>query len=245
MILGDVCTRGCRFCAVRSGNPRGALDLDEPENAARAVARMGARHVVITSVDRDDLEDHGAAHFAATVRACRDLAPGTAVEVLIGDLGGDREALRTVVEARPEVLAHNLETVRRLTPRVRDRRADYEVSLCVLRAALELDPDLSTKSSLMLGLGETEGEVLETMDDLRAAGVEGLTLGQYLQPTARHLEVSEWITPEAFAAYERAGLEKGFAYVASGPLVRSSYKAGTFYALGRGGSTAPHETGSS
>ena len=245
MILGGICTRGCRFCAVTSGNPGGVIDPLEPENTARAVQRMGVRHVVVTSVDRDDLEDHGASHFAATVRACHELAPDTAVEVLIGDLGGDREALRTVVEARPEVLAHNLETVRRLTPRVRDRRADYDVSLGVLRAAKDLDPDLGTKSSLMLGLGETETEVLESMDELRAAGVEGLTLGQYLRPSGRHLEVAEWITPEAFAAYERTGLEKGFAYVASGPLVRSSYKAGSFYDIGRAREPGPDETGSS
>ncbi len=231
MIMGDTCTRGCRFCAVRTGNPRGLLDADEPRATAEAVAYMGVRYVVITSVDRDDLPDSGAAHFAATIRACRAESPETRVEVLIGDLAGKESSLRTLIAARPDVLAHNLETVRRLTRRVRDVRATYERSLQLLRRAKDLAPTLPTKSSIMLGLGETEEEVLEAMDDLRAAGVDTLTLGQYLRPSPRHLPVEEFVTPEAFQRYEHLGLLKGFRGVASGPLVRSSYKAGALYRL--------------
>jgi len=192
---------------------------------------MGARYVVVTSVDRDDLPDHGAAHFAETIRAVRRISPETLVEVLIGDLGGDLESLQVIVDAQPDMLAHNLEAVRRLSPSVRDRRATYDRSLNMLEAAKKMDPDLPTKSSLMLGLGERYEEVLESMDDMREVGVDALTLGQYLQPTPRHLKVQEFVTPEDFASYEHLGLLKGFRYVASGPLVRSSYKAGSFHLL--------------
>lgn len=231
MIMGGVCTRGCRFCAVTSGNPGGRLDPDEPVNTARAVAAMGASYLVVTSVDRDDLPDNGAAHFAATIRAVREHAPDTLLEVLIGDLGGDADALAELVAARPDMLAHNVETVRRLSRRVRDVRATYDRSLEVLRRAKALDPELPTKSSIMVGLGETEAEIWEAMDDLRDAGVDVLTLGQYLRPTSRHLPVVDYVSPEQFQSYEHIGLLKGFRYVASGPLVRSSYKAGTFHRL--------------
>jgi len=231
MIMGETCTRGCRFCAVKSGNPGGTLDPREPENTAVAVKTMEARYVVVTSVDRDDLPDHGAAHFAETIRAVRRISPETLVEVLIGDLGGDLDSLKKIVDAKPDMLAHNLEAVRRLSPSVRDRRATYDRSLKILEAAKKMDPALPTKSSLMLGIGEEHEEVLESMDDLRDIGVDALTLGQYLQPTPKHLKVQEFVTPEDFASYEHLGLLKGFRYVASGPLVRSSYKAGSFHLL--------------
>ena len=248
MIMGDVCTRGCRFCAVNTGNPRGVLDPQEPEHTAVAIKAMEARYVVVTSVDRGDLADHGAAHFAATIRAIRKVSPETLVEVLIGDLGGDLDSLRVIVDAQPDMLAHNLEAVRRLSPKVRDRRATYDRSLKVLEEAKKMDPELPTKSSLMLGLGEKYEEILESMDDLRDADVDALTLGQYLQPTPKHLKVQEFVTPKDFAAYEHLGLLKGFRYVASGPLVRSSYKAGSFHLLaglrrGISGSSAPIKGG--
>jgi lipoic acid synthetase len=231
MIMGGLCTRGCRFCAVETGNPNGWLDPHEPKNTAEAIGAMNARYVVVTSVDRDDLPDSGAAHFAATIQAIREVSPTTLVEVLIGDLAGKRSSLDTLVQARPDMLAHNVETVHRLSRRVRDKRANFEQSLEVLRLAKELDPGLPTKSSIMLGLGETVEEVIETMDELRAVGVDALTLGQYLQPTEKHLKVEEYVTPETFQHYEHIGHLKGFRYVASGPLVRSSYKAGSFHRL--------------
>jgi lipoic acid synthetase len=231
MIMGGLCTRGCRFCSVQTGNPKGFLDLNEPGHTAEVVAAMNARYVVVTSVDRDDLEDSGAGHFAATIEAIRARTPETLVEVLIGDLGGKDSALKTLVDARPDMLAHNIETVRRLSRRVRDARANYDQSLKVLARAKELDPALPTKSSIMVGLGESEDEVLESMDDLRAHGVDALTVGQYLQPTPKHLKVEDFIAPETFQYYEHMGLLKGFRYVASGPLVRSSYKAGSFHKL--------------
>jgi len=231
MIMGGICTRGCRFCAVTTGNPGGALDLDEPENTARAVAAMAARYIVVTSVDRDDLPDSGASHFAATIQAIRSFSSETLVEVLIGDLAGRLESLNTIVSAQPDMLAHNVETCRRLTRRVRDKRASYEQSLELLRRVKDLNPSLPTKSSIMVGLGETEDEVLETMDDLRSVGVDALTVGQYLRPSQKHLAVADYIPPEQFQYYEHMGLLKGFKYVASGPLVRSSYKAGSFHRL--------------
>jgi lipoic acid synthetase len=231
MIMGGLCTRGCRFCSVQTGNPKGFLDPNEPAHTADVVAAMNARYVVVTSVDRDDLDDGGAAHFAATIRAIRERTPQTLVEVLIGDLGGNEDALRTLVAAEPDMLAHNIETVRRLSRRVRDARANYERSLQVLARAKEMDPALPTKSSIMVGLGETEEEVYESMDDLRDVGVDALTVGQYLQPTPKHLKVEEFISPSVFKEYEHFGLLKGFRFVASGPLVRSSYKAGSFHRL--------------
>ncbi len=229
ILLGDVCTRGCRFCAVTSGNPRGALDVDEPRKVAIAVAELGLSYVVLTSVDRDDLPDGGASHFARTIREIKIRSPDILVEALIPDFQGELDALRAVVDAAPDVLDHNVETVRRLQSVARDRRANYEQSLSVLRAAKAMRPGLFTKSSIMLGLGETREEVLETMRDLRANGVDIVTLGQYLRPSTWHLPVHEYVSPETFDAYREAGESMGFLYVASGPLVRSSYRAGEFF----------------
>jgi lipoic acid synthetase len=229
MVMGDTCTRGCRFCAVKTAKYPAALDPDEPKNVATAIAELGLDYVVITSVDRDDVADGGASHFAACIRETRAASPKTRIEVLIPDFRGNVADLLKVVEAGPDVIAQNLETVRRLTHPVRDRKASYEVTLEVLRNVKTIDPDRLTKSSLMVGLGETPDEIRQAMSDLRAVGVDFLTIGQYLQPTPKHLEVVEFVTPDQFAAYEKLGLELGFAYVASGPLVRSSYKAGEFF----------------
>jgi lipoic acid synthetase len=227
MLMGHVCTRACRFCAVDTGNPRGWLDAGEPANAARSVEIMGLKYVVLTSVDRDDLPDGGAGHYADCVRAIRDRNPGTAVEALTPDFAGDLAAVATVVSSGIGVFAHNLETVRRLTPEVRDPRAGYDQSLRVLAHASSMARPLKVliKSSLMLGLGERSDEVAQAMDDLRGAGVGLLTLGQYLRPTGNHLPVQEFVHPDAFAAYRQVGLAKGFLEVVAGPLVRSSYRA--------------------
>ncbi|WP_234554634.1 lipoyl synthase [Thermus caliditerrae] len=225
MILGGVCTRACKFCAVDTGNPRGIVDPEEPQRVAEAISRLGIRYVVLTSVDRDDLPDGGAAHFAATIRAIKAKAPGVLVEALTPDFQGDLKAVEAVLDASPEVYAQNLETVRRLTPKVRDPRAGYEQTLKVLAHAKRYRPDILTKSSLMLGLGETEEEILEAMRDLRAAGVDILTLGQYLRPTPAHLPVERYVPPEDFKRYEAWGYELDFKEVFSGPLVRSSYRA--------------------
>ena len=225
MILGDICTRACKFCAVHTGNPRGLVDPEEPIRVAEAIARLGIRYVVLTSVDRDDLPDGGASHFAATIRAIKERAPGVLVEALTPDFQGDLKAVETVLDAGPEVYAQNLETVRRLTPKVRDPRAGYEQTLKVLAHAKRYRPEVLTKSSLMLGLGEREEEILEAMRDLRAAGVDILTLGQYLRPTPAHLPVERYVPPEDFKKYEAWGYELGFKEVFSGPLVRSSYRA--------------------
>lgn len=229
MVMGGICTRGCRFCAVTTRKRGMPLDPEEPANVADAIAEMQLDYVVITSVDRDDLDDQGSGHFAACITTIRERAPGTRVEVLIPDFRGDESLLAKVVEARPDVLAHNVECVERLTPTVRDPRAGYAQSLEVLAAAKRLDPARYTKSSLMVGLGETEAEMIQAMRDLRAVGCDFLTIGQYLRPTPKHLEVVEFITPEQFQRYEQLGLELGFHFVASGPLVRSSYKAGEFF----------------
>ena len=229
MLLGDVCTRGCRFCAVRSGNPRGLVDPGEPRKVASAIADLGLSYVVLTSVDRDDLPDGGAAHFAATIHEIKARDSDILVEALIPDFQGDLEAVRTVVEARPDVLDHNIETVRRLQSVARDPRATYAQSLAVLKGAKGMRADLFTKSSIMLGLGETREEILTTMRDLRANEVELLTLGQYLRPSEWHLPVHEYVAPEAFDEFREAGEAMGFLYVAAGPLVRSSYRAGEFF----------------
>jgi lipoic acid synthetase len=237
MILGDICTRGCRFCNVTSGDPKGRLDPLEPEKVAEALSRLtGLKYVVITSVDRDDLPDGGAGHYARTVAAVKRRRPDLMVETLIPDFGGDRDALAGLIAAGPEVISQNQETVRRLTREVRDVRASYELTLQVLADLKRLAPGvrsqpLHTKSSLMVGLGESEAEVAEAMDDLRRVGTDFLTVGQYLRPSPKHLPVAEFITPEQFARYREMGREKGFRYVASGPLVRSSYRAGEFYIL--------------
>lgn len=229
MVMGDTCTRGCRFCAVKTAKRPPALDADEPYNVAQAIKEMDLDYVVLTSVDRDDLSDGGAAHFASCIREIRQASPKTRVEVLIPDFAGNVGSLLTLMLAEPDVLAHNQETVLRLTWPVRDRKASYQTSLEVLRNAKRISPDTFTKSSLMVGLGETVDEMRDAMRDLREVDVNFLTIGQYLQPSPRHLEVEEFVTPDQFAEYERMGLEMGFTYVASNPLVRSSYKAGEFF----------------
>jgi len=231
MLMGDVCTRGCRFCDVKTAARPPALDPDEPRHLAEAVAQLGLNYIVVTSVDRDDLPDGGAGHFAKAIRRLKEI-PGLLVEVLTPDFRGDAEAVHTVGLAAPDVFANNVETVRRLTPVVRDARAGYHQTLGVLARMRQEFPRVVTKSSIMLGLGETEAEVLETMRDLRAHGVDILTLGQYLRPSAWHLPVKEWIPPERFAAYRAQGLALGFRYVASGPLVRSSYRAAELFLRG-------------
>lgn len=225
MLMGSVCTRACRFCAVDTGNPHGWLDAQEPVQAADAVRLMGLKYVVLTSVDRDDLGDGGARHFAACIAAIKRVNPGTAVEALTPDFRGVLTHVKTVLDAGVEVYAQNLETVRRLTHVVRDARAGYEQTLEVLAYAKRCRPDVLTKTSLMLGLGETEDEIFEAMDDLRAAAVDVVTLGQYLRPTPNHLPVVRFVPPEDFARYRDRGLAKGFLEVVAGPLVRSSYRA--------------------
>jgi lipoic acid synthetase len=225
MLMGAVCTRACRFCAVDTGNPRGWLDPEEPANAAHTVALMGLGYVVLTSVNRDDLPDGGASHFAACVRAIRDASPRTAVEALTPDFQGDSAAVETVVDSGIVVFAQNIETVERLTYPVRDPRAGYRQTLDVLAHAKRHRPDVLTKSSLMLGLGETAEELFESMDDLRRAGCDLLTLGQYLRPTVNHLPVARFVAPAEFAAYRDEALARGFTECVSGPMVRSSYRA--------------------
>jgi len=225
MLMGAVCTRACRFCSVDTGNPHGWLDPEEPANSARTVQLMGLKYVVLTSVDRDDLEDGGAAHFAACVREIKRLSPATAVEALTPDFQGVLAHVETVVASGLDVFAQNVETVRRLTHPVRDPRAGYDQSLAVLAHAKRFRPGVYTKTSLMLGLGETDEEIATTMDDIRAAGVDLLTLGQYLRPTANHLPVERWVTPQEFERYREWALQKGFLECVSGPLVRSSYRA--------------------
>ncbi len=225
MLMGSVCTRACRFCAVDTGNPKGRLDPDEPRLAADSVKLMGLKYVVLTSVDRDDLSDGGSSHYAACIREIKRVNPDTAVEALTPDFAGDTSAVQVVLEAGVEVYAQNLETVRRLTHPVRDPRAGYEQTLNVLAYAKQSRPDVLTKTSLMLGLGETDEEILEAMDDLRAAGVDIVTFGQYLRPTPAHLPVARYVPPEDFTRYRDVGLAKGFLEVVSGPLVRSSYRA--------------------
>jgi lipoic acid synthetase len=223
MILGDVCTRACRFCAVKSGRPT-ELDLQEPERVAEAAWEMGLMHCVITSVARDDLLDGGAEIFARTIAAVRKKNPLCSVEVLIPDFMGRWESLKVVMDAKPDVLNHNVETVERLSDRVRSK-AKYDRSLELLRRAKEMQPGIPTKSSLMVGLGETWEELLATMDDLRSVGCDILTIGQYLQPTRNHLRIERYYTPEEFARLKEEGLKRGFSHVESGPLVRSSYHA--------------------
>ncbi len=231
MLMGDTCTRGCRFCQVRTSARPPPLDPDEPRHIADAVRKLDLDYVVVTSVDRDDLSDGGAAHFADAIRRLKEI-PELLVEVLTPDFRGDAEAVRTVGRAGPDVFANNLETVRRLTPAVRDGRAGYDQTLDVLARMKGEFPDVVTKSSVMVGLGENAAEVEQAMQDLRGVGVEVLTLGQYLRPSAWHLPVVEFVTPDAFAAYEARGRELGFRYVASGPLVRSSYRAGELFMKG-------------
>ncbi|MED1092274.1 lipoyl synthase [Bacillus paramycoides] len=223
MILGAVCTRACRFCAVKTGLPT-ELDLQEPERVADSVVQMGLKHVVITAVARDDLKDGGAAVFAETVRAVRRKNPFTSIEVLPSDMGGVEENLKMLMDAKPDILNHNIETVRRLSDRVR-ARAKYDRSLEFLRRSKEMQPDIPTKSSIMVGLGETREDLIEAMDDLRANNVDILTLGQYLQPSKKHLPVIKYYPPAEFAELKEIALSKGFSHCEAGPLVRSSYHA--------------------
>lgn len=225
MLMGSVCTRACRFCAVDTGNPQGWLDADEPRQVAESVRLMGLKYIVLTSVDRDDLADGGAAHYAACVAAIKASTPEVAVEALTPDFRGRMADVEAVVDSGLEVFAQNVETVERLTAEVRDPRAGYGQTLEVLAHAKAHRPTVLTKTSLILGLGETDEEIVRTMDDLRAHDVDVLTLGQYLRPTVNHLPVARWVTPEDFERYRELGLERGFVEVASGPLVRSSYRA--------------------
>ena len=229
MLLGDVCTRACKFCAVKTGNPRGYIDRDEPKRVAEAVKELNLDYVVLTSVTRDDLEDGGASIYAEAVRLIKEQSPKTIVEVLIPDFNNDLDALKTVVESGVDVVAHNIETVERLTPKIRDPRAGYWKSLRTLKIVKDLSKRIYTKSSIMLGLGEKDEEVIKAMRDLRSVGVDILTIGQYLQPTKHHLPVVEYVTPEKFEWFKEIGVKLGFLYVASGPLVRSSYRAGEYF----------------
>lgn len=229
MLMGEACTRTCRFCAVKNNPKPPALDADEPSKSAEQVQLMALDYVVLTSVNRDDLPDGGAAHFAATIQAIKAASPHTLVEVLTPDFQGKPEQIVAVLDGAPDVFAHNIETVARLTPAVRDRRATYRQSLEVLKFAKQHRPHVVTKSSIMLGLSETDEEVDQALQDLRAHNVDAVTLGQYLRPSPWHLEVVSFITPEAFQRWEARALELGFRYCASGPLVRSSYRAGEHF----------------
>ncbi len=232
MVMGDTCTRGCSFCAVKTSNRPAPLDPAEPDSVAAAVASWGLDYVVLTSVDRDDLPDQGSEHLASTVKALKAKSPDLLVEVLAPDFQGRADLIRTVTNSGLDVHAHNLETVERLQGRVRDRRAGYKQSLAVLEAAKAANPNVLTKTSLMLGVGERPEEIIQTLRDCREAGVDVVTLGQYLRPSKRHLPVAEYVHPDKFAEWQAEGEAMGFVYVASGPLVRSSYKAGEFFIRG-------------
>ncbi|WP_019538357.1 lipoyl synthase [Proteiniphilum acetatigenes] len=223
MILGDVCTRACRFCSVKTGSPQGIVDWNEPDRLAESIEKMNLKHCVITSVDRDDLPDLGAGFWATTIKRVKERNPEVTIETLIPDFNGIEELIYKVIEVGPEIISHNMETVRRLTPKVRSR-AKYDVSLKTIETVAK-SGKAKPKSGIMVGLGETEEEILETMDDLISVGCQVLTIGQYLQPTRKHLTVKEFVTPEQFRKYKIIGLEKGFKFVESGPLVRSSYHA--------------------
>jgi lipoic acid synthetase len=225
MLMGDVCTRACRFCAVNTGNPNGWLDKDEAKNTAASVKLMGLKYLVLTSVNRDDIHDGGAGHYADVVKRVKAENPDVAVEALTPDFEGVFDCIETVVDSGIEVFAQNVETVKRLTHPVRDPRATYEQTLAVLKHAKQYKPEVLTKTSIMLGLGETEEEIIEAMDDLRAINCDILTFGQYLQPTENHLPIERYVTPEEFEKYRQWGLEKGFLEVVSGAFVRSSYRA--------------------
>jgi len=229
MIMGDLCTRRCRFCSVKSGNKPALLDAEEPFKVAKAIREWGLKYVVITSVCRDDLEDGGAGHISDTIKAIKLLCPKIIIEPLIPDFQGNDHSIKKIVKANPEVISHNIETVLRLTTKVRDRRASYSQSLNVLKKIKDYNPKIFTKSSMMVGVGETEDEVTQTALDLRTAGVDILTIGQYLQPTYKHLSVVEYVTPEKFKWFKETTERMGFKYVAVGPLVRSSYRAGEFF----------------
>lgn len=229
MVLGDTCTRGCRFCNVEKARNPLPLNSWEPKLLARAVAELKLDYIVITSVDRDDLPDQGSGHFAECIQAAKKQDPNILVEVLIPDFRGNIECLKKVVVANPDVIAHNVETVRKLQGKIRDRRAGYDQSLRVLSNVKKLNPNIFTKSSIIVGFGETEEEVMETMKDLKSVGVDFVTIGQYLRPSSKHIEVTEYVAPEKFELYKKKGEEIGFKYVASGPFVRTSYRAGEFF----------------
>ena len=229
MLMGETCTRGCRFCAVKSSKYPPALDADEPSKLAGTIKKMNLNYVVLTTVNRDDLPDQGASHIARCIKATQRTTPRLLIEMLMPDFRGEIELVQQIIDASPAVLAHNLETVRRLTPEVRDYRADYDQSLEVLRYLKTNCPEGYTKSSLMLGLGESRREILQAMQDMRNAGVDFLTIGQYLQPTRKHLKVLKFLHPDEFNELGQIGDQMGFDYVAAGPLVRSSYKAAEFY----------------
>jgi lipoic acid synthetase len=232
MVMGDTCTRGCRFCNVKTGNPNGWLDENEPMNTANSARMMNLKYVVITMVDRDDLMDGGAAHVGKVLAQVREQNPGIVIEVLVGDFRGVETSIQEMLKARPEVYGHNIETVERLSPRVRDRRADYRVSLRTLQSAKDLaDYPVLTKSAIMLGLGESLDEVKASMRDLRHHGVDFVAIGQYLRPTKKHLSIKSYVHPDDFKRLEEYGYEIGFQSVASAPLVRSSYRAREFYEL--------------
>ncbi len=231
MVLGDVCTRGCRFCAIKTAMKGRPVNPHEPHMLAEAISEMGLSYAVLTSVDRDDLPDGGAAHFASCIKEIKTQSPQTYVEVLIGDFAGNHEDLQKIIDANPDVIAHNIEVVERLQRKVRDFRANYKQSLDVLAYVKQVSPHIYTKSALMLGLGETEEEVLQAMDDLRAIDCDFLTIGQYLKPKTSLLEVKEYVMPKVFEQYKLVGEEKGFLYVASGSFVRSSYRAGEFFVM--------------
>jgi len=229
MLMGDTCTRGCKFCNIKTSNAPPPIDPNEPKKVAEAVSKWDLDYVVLTSVDRDDMPDGGSSHFAETIRTMKELNSRIKIEALVSDYGGDLSCVRTVAESGLDVYAHNVETVERLQGRVRDRRAGYSQSLATLAEAKRLSPGLVTKSSIMLGVGEKHDEVMQCMRDLRDVGVEIVTFGQYLRPSRRHMRVYEYIEEEAYDYWRKEGEKMGFAYVASGPLVRSSYKAGEFY----------------
>lgn len=229
MLMGDTCTRGCKFCAVKTSPTPPPLDPNEPEFLVEALRSLNLEYVVLTSVDRDDLPDGGSSHLAECVRAIKENFPNMLVEILIPDFQGDDSAIENIVRSNPDVIAHNVETVERLQKRVRDSKAGYSQSLYVLRKIKEINPQVLTKSSIMVGVSETKEEVIQTMKDLRFIDVDFLTIGQYMRPTFRHMRVKEYVKPEIFDEYREIGLDLGFKYVASGPLVRSSYRAGEFY----------------
>jgi lipoyl synthase len=235
MLMGDTCTRGCKFCHVKTGNAKLGLppvDPLEPEKVAYSISQMKLKYIVITSVDRDDMPDQGSDHFARTVTTVKKLDPDLIVEILTPDFRGEENLITHLAASRPHVFAHNIETVERLTPRVRDPRAKYRQSLRVLEAVKQYDSNIYTKTSIMLGLGETDEEVIQSLHDLRAVGCDVVTFGQYLQPTEKHLKVIDYISPEKFKWWQQTAEQMGFLYVASGPLVRSSYRAGEFFMHG-------------
>jgi lipoic acid synthetase len=233
MVLGHTCTRGCRFCAVTTGNPRGAVDPREPEHVGRAIGSLGLKYIVLTMVDRDDLLDGGADHVGRTIVAIKERSPELLVEALVGDFNGRHRDVDTVLESNPDVFAHNVEVPRRLTPLIRDQRCSYDRSLDVLSYAKQRAPGCLTKSSIMVGIGETDDEVVETLVDLRAAGVDVVTIGQYLRPTEKHAPVHRYVSPTQFSDFEGRGMALGFSFIASGPLVRSSYHAAEAFAVAR------------